>query len=226
MLSSPRPARRVAAVPAVVPRGRTRRVAAVPAVVLAAILALAGCQTDPAAAAVVGGQAITLDSLNHTVDLALANANFASRIGGRAAAQRAELARLVAQRVIDLLASREGVSASLVQVQQEQAAISAEVQSQQGVSLPVYYAAIGVPPSQVTSIVRSITLERLIGERLARVGNATSAAAGTAAQNAFRGALLAESRRLDVAINPRFGVWSAAQLEVLAAPDVLSVPAK
>lgn len=206
------------------------RGAGLAALAIATLLLASGCQTDPNAAAVVGGSAITLATLEHTVDLALADPNFATSVGGRPAAERAELARLVAQRLIADLAARDGVHASLLQVEQEQSAISSAIQSQQGMSLDAYYAAIGIPPAQVTSIIRSITLEGLLGNRLAHLPPGQAGAATpqqqAAAQNSFRSALLAESRRLRVAINPRFGTWSAAQLQVLAAPNVLSVPAR
>lgn len=133
---------------------------------VAAPVALAGCQTDPSAAAVVGGRSISLSTVNSTVNAAMTNQQFGGTVGGRAAAARAELSRLITQDIIARLASRLGVSVTNRQVDQEAAALNSAVESQQGTSLSAYYSAIGVPPSQDFDLVKALTLENAIADKL------------------------------------------------------------
>lgn len=162
-------------------RIRTRGAGLCAAAVLALAM-LAGCQTDPAAAAVVGGSSITLTSLDHTVALAMSNQQFASGVGNKAAALRVELARLITQRLIDQMAGRLHVTLTTLALSQEKALLSQQLASAQGVSLDTYYGAIGVPPAQVDSVVRSIALEQSIGARLTPAPPAAQIAATYHAQ--------------------------------------------
>jgi parvulin-like peptidyl-prolyl isomerase len=143
-----------------------KRVPALLSLAAAASVCLAGCQTDPAAAAVVGGQTISQSSLTNTIDAAMANSQFAGTVGGRAAAARAELSRLITQVIIAKLASRLGVSVTPSQVDSEAAALNSAVQSQQGTTLSTYYAEIGVPPSQDLDLVKAIAQENSIAAKL------------------------------------------------------------
>ncbi|MHB2024453.1 MAG: peptidylprolyl isomerase [Mycobacteriales bacterium] len=144
--------------------------------------ALTGCTTDPAAAALVGGSAITLAQLDHTIRLGMQNKQFAAGVGNRTAAARVELARLITQALIDQLARRLHVRVDQLQLSQEKAALSAQLASQQGVSLATYYGAVGVPADQVDSVVRSIALEQAIGAKLTPPPPASKIAATYRAQ--------------------------------------------
>jgi parvulin-like peptidyl-prolyl isomerase len=127
---------------------------------------LVACQTSPGAAAVVGNYTISQDQLVKTVNAAMLDSTFSSQVGDRASANRVELTRLIEQRLIDDLATTYHLSVTPAQVAQEEQALAAQIQSSRGVSLTSYYGAGGVPASDITSVIRSIELENLIGQHL------------------------------------------------------------
>lgn len=197
-------------------RLRRRLAAGAVAGVLGAV-ALTGCESDPAAAAVVGGSSIRLSTLTSTTTEALVDQQFAGSSGGRAAASRSILGRLITQRLIDELAARMGVSVSPAQVARERAQLEAAVSAQEGVSLATYYGAAGVPASQVDSVVRSIALEGKIAARLTL--------SPARQQAALQAALLRTARTTRVSVNPRFGRWQPTQLQVTGPTNDVSKPA-
>ncbi|HVA60981.1 MAG TPA: peptidylprolyl isomerase [Mycobacteriales bacterium] len=134
--------------------------------VLAGAALLSGCQTNPGAAAVVGGSAISDDSLSTTVTAALANSQFSSQVGGRPAANRVELSRIITQKIIDELAAKYGVNVSAGDIEQQTVQLSAQVHQQAQTDLRTFYAAGGIPAGQLASVLRSITLEGAIGNKL------------------------------------------------------------
>jgi parvulin-like peptidyl-prolyl isomerase len=130
--------------------------------VVAAVAAptlLAGCQTNPAAAAVVGSRTVSTDTLSSTVTAALRNPSFNSGVkGDRAVATRDELSRLVTQLLIEEVASAHHVTVTQAQTNLESARLSQQVASQSGTNLQTYYENSGVPADQINGLVRTFAM--------------------------------------------------------------------
>ena len=143
-----------------------RRAGAALAAVLAAPLLLAGCQTDPTAAAIVGPTTISTNQLSSTVTAALRNSTFRSHGSDRVAVSRDELTRLVSQALIDQLARQHHVTVTSSEIATERSSLEQQISSQYGTTLATYYEASGVPAGQIPALLRSLTLVNQVATAL------------------------------------------------------------
>ena len=143
---------------------RARTVVATLASVGAVTLAT-GCTTSPGAAAVVGGDRISTESLQREVDLGLKDPAAQQQVGGdRAAFVRNELGRLINNMLIARAAADEHVSASNTDVDNELSALAQQAGGQQ--QLVQAASASGVPQQELRTFVRYYVLQQKIAEKL------------------------------------------------------------
>jgi len=148
-----------------VPRSRPLRlaVAALPAAL--AVGALAGCDTSPGAAAIVGGQRISSHSLQTAVDRALADPTAQQQLGAdRVTFVRTELSRLITNALITRAAAVQHVTASNADIDQELAGLEQQAGGAQ--QLQQQAAGSGVPKDQLRTFLRYFVLEQKIGAKL------------------------------------------------------------
>ena len=90
------------------------------AAALAVVTGLAGCNTSPGAAAVVGGDRISATTLQQTVDRALKDPAAQQQLGqDRAGFVRSELSRLITNVIVARAARDEHVTVSNTDIDQE-----------------------------------------------------------------------------------------------------------
>lgn len=148
------------------PRLGRLTLAAVPAVL--GVLLLAGCDTSPGAAAIVGGHRISDSALQKAVNEALADPTAQQQLGSdRGNFVRTELSRLVTNVLIARAASQEHVTASNSDVEGEIASL--EQQAGGAKQLQQQAAGSGVPANQLRTFIYYFVLEQKIGAKLASV---------------------------------------------------------
>jgi parvulin-like peptidyl-prolyl isomerase len=153
-------------VPPTTARRRGRRPAALAAAAAAAPLVLSGCQTNPAAAAVIGPVTISTSTLTATVDAASHNASFRSQQPNRTAAVRGELTRLVTEALVGRVAAAHHITVTKAEIDAEEASLSQQIASSNRTTLQNYYASSGVPSNQIRGLVRALALLNKIGTAL------------------------------------------------------------
>jgi parvulin-like peptidyl-prolyl isomerase len=126
-----------------------------------ATLVLAGCgdgQLRPGAAALVGEQRISSDTLRQVVDRGLADPQAAQQFGAdRAGYQRQILSRLVTREVLEAAAAAEGVTVSPEQVDAQIEQFVEQVGGRP--ALEEQAAQGGISPADLTDFVRDIVLD-------------------------------------------------------------------
>ena len=142
-----------------------RRIAATAAV---AVLLLSACgqgQLRPGAAAIVGEQRITADSLQQLVQRGLSDPQAQSQLGqDRVAFQRQALARLINREVLEVAAAREGITVTDGEVDAQLQRFAAEAQGRQG--LEARAAQSGIAPEDLPRFVRDVVLDQELGDVL------------------------------------------------------------
>jgi len=146
------------------------RAAAAPlAVCVGAIFALAGCGnqvTSPGAAAIVGGQRISTQTLQQTVDRALRDPQAQQKLGSdRAGFTRSELGRLIDNILIDRVASRLHVTATAADIDAEIGRLRQQAAAQ-GQQLEQAAAAGGVPRQELRGFIRYFVLQQKLADAL------------------------------------------------------------
>jgi len=147
---------------------RLSRAVAAPVALLAAVLVLAGCgnsSSSPGAAALVGSQRISTETLQKTVDRALLDPQAKAKLGAdRARFVRDELGRLINNDVIAAAAAAHGVTVSNndIDTQMGQFAQQAGGQSQ----LEQSAAQNGVPKEDLRNFIRFYVLQQKLADKL------------------------------------------------------------
>ncbi|MFC8364504.1 SurA N-terminal domain-containing protein [Streptomyces griseorubiginosus] len=183
------------------------------ALVLSAALAcaaplLTACSNDahPGAAAVVGGQRITVAQLENRVtevrDAQRAavtdEAQYAQAIAKTGTLTRDVLHGMVLDRVLHRAAEDAQVSVTRKEVQQLRAGLEEQAGGSKGLET-AWLQQYGIAPERLDE---SLRLQLEAQKLAAKLGTDTS-------DPAFWGALTKASKELDVDLNPRYGTWDA-----------------
>lgn len=141
------------------------RSAAAAAVALVVAAGVAGCDTDPGAAALVGDQRISTATLQQWVDRALADPTAQSQLGGdRQTFVRQELSQLIQNRLIAAAAADHGVTVTPAEVDQQ---IAEFAQQAGGMDQLLASAAKGgVPKGDLRTFIRYYVLQQKLGDAL------------------------------------------------------------
>jgi parvulin-like peptidyl-prolyl isomerase len=136
------------------------------AAALAVVTGLAGCNTSPGAAAVVGGDRISATTLQQTVDRALKDPAAQQQLGqDRAGFVRSELSRLITNVIVARAARDEHVTVSNTDIDQELDTLAQQTGGQK--QLVQAASASGVPEQELRTFVRYFVMQQKIGDALA-----------------------------------------------------------
>ena len=189
---------------------RRRRTAFLLTAAIAAAPLLTACGNDahPGAAAVVGGERITVSQLENRVDEVRAaqreavpdEAQYQQAIARTGGLTRDTLHSMVLDRVLERAARDAGVTVSDREVQRTRAEFEEQAGGAEALEA-VWLQQYGVPPQRLDDNLRL----QLEAQKLAT-------ALGTdTGKPAFWDALAAASKKLDIDLNPRYGTWDARQ---------------
>lgn len=186
------------------------------AALLTAAPLLAGCATGahPGAAAVVGGERITVSQVQSHVravraaQRALPNAD--ELIAASSSLSRETVNLLVHLRVVERAAKEHGVHVSRSEVQRERAMTARSVGGSQALRAALVSPQQPVPltSDQFDAVLRSQLLIRGIAE-------AVGAEASDAGRQKVGRVLTDTARDLGVTVNPRYGTWDARQVALV-----------
>jgi foldase protein PrsA len=133
-----------------------------------------GCTTSPGAAAVVGGDRISTQTLQESVDRALADPTAQQQLGSnRAAFVRTQLSRLINNRIITVAAADEGVTVSNADIDAELQNLAQQTGGQQ--QLEQAAAGSGVPKQDLRDFVRYYVMQQKVADKLVRGVQVTDA---------------------------------------------------
>ena len=123
------------------------------------------CTSSPGAAALVGGDRISVDTLQALVDHALADPQAAQQLGqDRAKFTRDQLGRLFNDVLITKIAARDGITASPADVDQQLAQFAQQAGGE--AQLDQQAAAAGIPVKDLRTFLRYFVLQQKIADRL------------------------------------------------------------
>ncbi|WP_328900516.1 MULTISPECIES: SurA N-terminal domain-containing protein [unclassified Streptomyces] len=192
---------------------RRRTALTVSAALLAAapLLSACGSQAHPGAAAVVGGDRITVS----TVQAQVADVREAQGSSPQAAQltdqsgqlARAKLHGLILDRVLDRAAADAGVTVSRAEIQQMRTSAVAQYSGEKGLRQAVLQER-WLAPGQIDAFLREQIQITKLGQAL---GADPSTPEGT---KAIGDALTKASKALDVDVNPRYGTWDNQQIQL------------
>jgi hypothetical protein len=188
-----------------------KRVVATLALTGLAAVGLAGCNTDPGAAALVGSQRISDTQLTGIVRSALSNPSFASNVNSPAALARSELSTRIQLMLFRAQAAQEGVQVTPAQVNQQIQTYIRQFGSRQA----LYSQALqqGTPPSDIPVNIELNLLVAAIAKH-AGVSDPTSQTSAQQVNQIALRVLSNQSKRLGVHVNPRYGTWNPARVSV------------
>jgi foldase protein PrsA len=133
-----------------------------------AVLLLSGCGSGsvrPGAAALVGEERITVDTLQEVVERGLADPQAEQTLGqDRSAFQRQVLSRLVNREVLQAAAEREGVTVSDGDVDKQLQDFAAQAGGEE--ALEAQAAQNGISPEDLQPFLRDVVLEQALGDAL------------------------------------------------------------
>ncbi|KQX11851.1 hypothetical protein ASC82_18605 [Streptomyces sp. Root431] len=194
---------------------RDRRIAlSVSAALLAApLLTACGSDAHPGAAAVVGGERIEVSTLQAQVkDVRAAQAaspQAAQLLGTSGDLNRRKLNGLIFDRVVSKVAEDNGVTATRAETQATRAAFVRQSGGEDRLAAALLQEQ-GVAPDQIDDVVRRNVLMNKIAAKL----GITETPEG---QKKLTDVFTAASKDLDIDVNPRFGAWDDAQVQLAAA---------
>lgn len=194
---------------------RIRRIVRSAAVAGLAAASIAGCQTDPGAAAIIGSQRITDSQVTGYVRDAMSNAGFASNVTSEAALARHELSLRIQLALFQAAAAQQGIQVTDADVNSTIQQYASQVGGRAALAQQA-----GIAPSDLVTEVRI----SLLVDALARKAGVTdpTSTQGQQQANVIAGrALQAEAQRMGVRINPRYGRWDPKQFAV--APHALGL---
>jgi outer membrane murein-binding lipoprotein Lpp len=185
---------------------RRRRTAFLVTAAIAAAPLLTACGNDarPGAAAVVGGQRITVAQLEDRVDEVRAaqraavrdDAQYAQAVARTGTLTRTTLQSMVLDRVLHRAAQDAGVTVSRKEVQQMRTGLERQVGGAQALET-AWLEQYDVAPARLDDNLRLQLEAQKLAEKL---GTDTS-------RPEFWKALSEASKKLDIDLNPRYGTW-------------------
>ena len=212
-----------------------RRLIKASAVVIGTGLAVTACSVSPVkmgAAAITGGQRITISTLNNQVtNLSQAAKRYPGVVTLTPLQQTQQtLTWLVRYQINDELASQNGITVSTAQAQAALAEIyasaqaSAAAQGLSNVTLYLVLAANGIPPDTAAELGRYQAIETQYVKNVSGGTLPTSTAGQAAASARLTHAQCQAAKSLDILINPQFGRmdYSQAPYQVVSAPSPVS----
>jgi parvulin-like peptidyl-prolyl isomerase len=147
----------------------------VSAAALAVVPVLAGCNTSPGAAALVGGNRITVGTLQHIVNADLADPNvssalknpqFSAQLGNdQAGFVRVTLARLVSERVLGRLAADHHVTVTPAEVAAQTASFVQQAGTLQALQIQAAQQ-VGVNAAQLRDLIRFTIVQQKLSQAL------------------------------------------------------------
>jgi len=145
-------------------KGRTRY-AGIIAAAAVTVVAAAGCNTSPGAAALVGDDRISVDSLQTEVNQALSNSQAQSQLGSdRVSFTRTELGRLINNHIITAAAAAHGITVSQADVDQQ---LNEFAQQAGGATQLLQQAEqSGIPRDELSSFTRYYVLQQKLADAL------------------------------------------------------------
>jgi parvulin-like peptidyl-prolyl isomerase len=144
------------------------------AVLGATVVGVAGCNTSPGAAALVGSQRISAQTLQDTVNRALADPAAQQQVGqNRADFVRSELSRLITNVVVAKAAADNGVSVSNADIETELRNLAQQAGGQ--AQLVQAASAAGIPEQDLRNFVRFFVMQQKLGAKLASGVNVSDA---------------------------------------------------
>lgn len=192
---------------------RRRTALSVSAALIAAAPLLAACgnEAHPGAAAVVGGQRIEVSALQSEVkDVRAAQRNSPEAtqlIKNTGQLSRAKLHGMIFDRILDAAADDAGVTVSRKEVQEGRSALAAQSGGEEQWSAMMLQQR-GIAPGQLNGAVREQV-------QLAKLAQALGADLQTPqGQQKVGDALAAASKELDIDVNPRYGAWDDAKIQL------------
>jgi hypothetical protein len=205
------------------------------AVVAGTGLAVTACSVSPVkmgAAAITGGQRITIATLNNQVtNLSQAARRYPGVVTLTPLQQTQQtLTWLVRYQINDELARQNGITVSTAQAQAALAEIyasaqaSAQAQGLTNVTLDLVLAANGIPPDTAAELGRYQAIETQYVKDVSGGTLPTSAAGQAGASARLTHAQCQAAKSLDILINPQFGRmdYSQAPYQVVSAPSGVS----
>ncbi|MZD09036.1 hypothetical protein GTW43_28740 [Streptomyces sp. SID5785] len=194
-------------------RRTSRRTALVlSAAALAAVPVLTACgnEAHPGAAAVVGGQRITVSQLDARVtevrDAQQAatqdQAQYKQAVQASGPLARNTLNAMVRTRVLHRAATDAGVTVTRAETQSMRSAYEKRAGGAEQLET-AFLQQYGIPPQRLTEAMRT---EVEAGKLMEAIGADPQTSAGKAA---FAKALVNASKELNVTLNPRYGTWDA-----------------
>ncbi|WP_432128132.1 SurA N-terminal domain-containing protein [Streptomyces sp. bgisy082] len=197
------------------PRTPRRTALAVSAALLVAAPLLTACGGDahPGAAAVVGGERIDVASLQAQVkDVRTAQAaspESAQLVAATGDLSRRKLNSMIFDRVVEKVARDEGVTATRAELQQTRTAFVRQSGGEDRLAAALLQEQ-GVAPGQIDGVVRRNVLLNKIA---AKVGADDS----PEGQKKLTEVFTAASKDLAIDVNPRYGAWDDAQIQLASA---------
>ena len=136
------------------------------AAIVVAVAGLSGCTTSPGAAAIVGGSRISAETLQATVNRALADPAAQQQLGqDRAGFVRNELSRLITNVIVARAASDQHVTVSNADIDKELDNLAQQAGGQQ--QLVQAASASGVPKQDLRTFIRYFVMQQKLGDSLA-----------------------------------------------------------
>ncbi|MEU1349618.1 SurA N-terminal domain-containing protein [Streptomyces sp. NPDC005775] len=177
----------------------------------APLLTACGSQAHPGAAALVGGDRITVATVQGQVE-DVRKAQDASEQAAQITNQSGQLGRaklhgLILDRVLDKASADAGVTVTRAEIQQMRAQAVAQYKGEDGLRAAVLQER-WIAPDQIDTFLR----EQI---QLTKLGQALGADPTTPAGTKVLGdALTKASKALKVDVNPRFGTWNNQQIQL------------
>ncbi|WP_328948877.1 SurA N-terminal domain-containing protein [Streptomyces sp. NBC_00184] len=177
----------------------------------APLLAACGSQAHPGAAAIVGGDRITVASVQGQVE-EVRQAQDTSKQAAQITNQSGQLGRaklhgLILDRVLDKASADAGVTVTRAEIQQMRQQAAAQYKGEAGLRAAVLQER-WIAPDQIDAFLR----EQI---QLTKLGQALGADPTTPAGTKTLGdALTKASKALKVDVNPRFGTWNNQQIQL------------
>lgn len=192
-------------------RRRTALTVSAALLTAAPLLAACGSQAHPGAAAVVGGDRITVATVQGQV-AEVRQAQDTSKQAAQITNQSGQLGRaklhgLILDRVLDKASADAGVTVTRAEIQQMRQQAVAQYKGEDGLRAAVLQER-WIAPDQIDAFLR----EQI---QLTKLGQALGADPTTPAGTKILGdALSKASKALKVDVNPRFGTWDNQQIQL------------
>ncbi|MEU1365587.1 SurA N-terminal domain-containing protein [Streptomyces sp. NPDC005803] len=192
-------------------RRRTALIVSAALLTAAPLLTACGSQAHPGAAAVVGGDRITVATVQGQVadvrQAQDASEQSAQMTGQSGQLVRAKLHGLILDRVLDKASADAGVTVTRAEIQQMRQSAVAQYKGEDGLRAAVLQER-WIAPDQIDAFLREQV-------QLTKLGQALGADPTTPAGTKILGdALTKASKALEVDVNPRFGAWNNQQIQL------------